>query len=94
MNVSWSDDEEFQLTEIWRSIARDNPQAAGQLSRMIDDAVESIALFHHMGKQGRSPGTREFIVHQNYCIVYKIHQEMVFVVSVMHASRRWPLVES
>ncbi|WP_414692664.1 type II toxin-antitoxin system RelE/ParE family toxin [Pinirhizobacter sp.] len=50
MNVSWSDDAEFQLTEIWRSIARDNPQAAGQLSRMIDDAVESIALFHHMGK--------------------------------------------
>lgn len=94
MNASWSADAEFQLTEIWRSIARDNPEAAGQLNRMIDDAVESIALFPRMGKQGSSPGTREFVVRQNYCVVYKILQDRVFIVSVMHASRRWPLVES
>ena len=65
--------------------------AAGALMQQIDEAVGDLADFPRMGRPGRVAGTRERIVGGTaYVVAYRIRDDRVEVLRVLHGARKWP----
>ncbi len=43
-----------------------------------------------MGRPGRVPGTREWVVHRNYMLIYDQTDTEVRILRLLHAARQWP----
>lgn len=57
----------------------------------IQEAVSSLAVYPNLGRIGRVPQTRELIVAGTPFIVpYRIKDDVVEILTVLHAARRWP----
>jgi plasmid stabilization system protein ParE len=41
-------------------------------------------------RSGREPGTREVVAHPNYILVYRVMDDWIEVVNVIHARQRYP----
>jgi toxin ParE1/3/4 len=90
------------LTLVWRETARDdvkrittyiadrNLVAAEQLKRMIDAVADRLPEHPFMYRRGRSSGTREAIVHPNYILIYRVTQDAIEIVNVLHARQQYP----
>ena len=65
--------------------------AASRVATKIHDAVAHLVDHPAMGRPGRIPGTRELIVPGlPYIVPYRIRGEVVEILSVFHAARKWP----
>jgi toxin ParE1/3/4 len=79
------------LRDIVDYIALDNPAAAEQVYRRIVEATTRLRRFSDLGRPGRVPDTREFMVSRlPYVIVYETDEDTVTVLAVFHAARDWP----
>jgi addiction module RelE/StbE family toxin len=90
------------LTLVWRESAREdvkqitayigarNFAAARGLKRTIEAVAESLPEHPLMYRRGRTPVTREAVVHPNYILVYRITSEAIEVVNVLHARQQYP----
>ena len=74
-------------------IAADNPSAALNFDELLSEKAVRLADYPGLGRPGRLQGTREFVVHRNYMVVYDIAGNVVRVLRVLHAARRWPPVK-
>lgn len=84
---------ERDLEAIHVFISQDNPDAAVSTVLRVLDAIEGLAQFPNIGRPGRVPGTRELVVNRTPFIVpYKVANNLVWVLRVLHASTRWPEV--
>ena len=72
-------------------IARDNPAAAARVVDTIGRTVELPAQHPGVGRPGRVEGTRELAVADTpYLIPYRVRNNVVEILRVFHAARRWP----
>nr|MDL2423904.1 type II toxin-antitoxin system RelE/ParE family toxin [Pseudomonas sp. BGr12] len=71
-------------------IAADNPDAAVALDETFESKAEHALAHPLQHKQGRYPGTREIVVHSNYVMVYRITQDTVEFIRILHARQQWP----
>lgn len=79
------------LQEIDNYIRQDNPAAAVRTVLRVLEAIEYLATYPTMGRAGRVPKTRELIVSGTpFIVVYQIRQQIIFVLRVLHAARKWP----
>jgi len=91
MQVRWQDDAINDLIQVRRFIAIDNPSAAARVANHIRSAVPELARQPGMGRPGRVPGTRErILVDIPYIIAYRVEEDSVVVLRVLHTSRKWP----
>jgi toxin ParE1/3/4 len=91
MRVRWTRGALRDLESAFERIARDRPGAASRVATKIHDAVARLAEHPKMGRPGRIPGTRELIVPGlPYIVPYRIRDEIVEILSVFHAARKWP----
>jgi toxin ParE1/3/4 len=91
MRVRWSSPAIRQLISIRAYIARDNPTAANRVAIDILDAVDRLAAFPRLGREGRNPGFRELIISGwPYIVTYRIVDDVVDISSVVHTSKQWP----
>ena len=91
MRLRWSQEALADLTAARDFIARNRPEAARSVARRILDAVASLERFPRMGRPGRVPETRELVVDGTpYLVPYRIRDETVELLRVLHSSRRWP----
>jgi addiction module RelE/StbE family toxin len=79
---------------IYDRIEADNPKAAAKLDARLVHAASRLVDHPAMGRPGRVAGTRELVAHRHYVLVYKVAEEAVSIVAVLHTSRRWPPVTS
>ena len=80
-----------RLEEIRDRIAQDNPAAAARVVARIRGAVEQLAAAPGIGRPGRVHGTRELIVTRTpYIVAYRVRDNRVEVVTVLHGAQRWP----
>ena len=90
MQVIWSATAVAQLAEIRSFIEQDKPEAArGVAARIV--AADQLTRSPHIGRQGRTPQTRELVIAGTpYILPYRIQGDRIRILAVFHASRQWP----
>ncbi|WP_343711858.1 type II toxin-antitoxin system RelE/ParE family toxin [Inquilinus sp.] len=90
MKLVWTKPANLDRKSIRDYIARDNPSAALALDELFSERAGRLASHPGLGRPGRVVGTRELVVHPNYILVYDVAGDLVRVLGVLHAARRWP----
>jgi toxin ParE1/3/4 len=91
MAIIWRRSALADLEALREFIAHDNPRAAARISATIQTAVERLAAYPNLGRAGRVEGARELIITEAPCIVaYRVVEDQIRILSVLHASRQWP----
>lgn len=72
-------------------IALDKPLAAQRQALLVTEAAERLLEFPEFGRQGRHAGTRELVVSRSpFIIAYRVADNSIQVLRVMHGRQRWP----
>jgi len=78
------------LSAIVEYISERNPLAASQLAdRLLSDA-EVLSQLPALYRPGRVPGTREFVSHPNYILIYRLVDDAVEILNVVHSRQQYP----
>lgn len=90
------------LSLVWRETALDDLDriviyiggqsfdAALRMQLLMEASAERLVDHPYMYRSGRSPGTREAVVHPNYVLVYRVTAEAVEIVNVLHSRQQYP----
>lgn len=79
------------IDDAYDFIAHDSPQNADLVIGRIERSVDTILAQPAIGRPGRIPGTREFIVARTpYILVYRERRSEVQILTVLHTSRKYP----
>ena len=82
---------EQDLEAAYDYVQQDNEDAAKQLVARIFSAVGLLARYPLAGREGRVQGTRELAIARTpYVIAYRIRQDEIQVLAVLHGAQRWP----
>lgn len=90
MKVIWTLEAEQDRFDVWNYMATDNPNAAVRMDELFSGAATRLGVHPNLGKPGKISGTRELIPHENYRLVYEIENKTVWILALVHTSRRWP----
>ncbi|WP_426237181.1 type II toxin-antitoxin system RelE/ParE family toxin [Pseudomonas sp. TWP3-2] len=93
MQVDWLKTALRNLDDEAAYIAKENPKAAAEFVQAILASVDHLAQFPAAGREGRLPGTREWVVTDRpYLIPYRVRQGRLQVLRVFHTRRLPPSV--
>lgn len=90
LNARWEVEARLQLDKIVQYIRDRNPSAAERLEQSFQTSVERLCHLPLIGRPGRVAGSREWIVHPNYLIIYRVTEETVDIIRVLHSRQRYP----
>ncbi|VAW93182.1 Death on curing protein, Doc toxin [hydrothermal vent metagenome] len=91
MKVVWFKMAVRDLEWVKDYIIQDNPEAAQKLVLRIKDAVSLLSEQPGMGRLGRVPNTKELVIdHTPYILPYRVRDNRIEILRVLHATRRWP----
>jgi toxin ParE1/3/4 len=91
MQVKWLRKSLLNLDREAAYIARDNPKAAAEFVLHLRDKASMLGEQPNLGRPGRVPGTREFVVtHFPYILPYRVRNGAVEILRVLHTARKWP----
>ena len=76
-----------RLEEIATFIAQDNPTRATTFASELRDKVTHLAE-HQLGKPGRVYGTRELVLHRHYVVVYRVKEDEVHILTLLHTAQQ------
>lgn len=79
------------LQSTYDYISKDNQSAADSVIHRIIGSIENLAAFPGIGKQGRVSHTKELVIATTpLIIIYQIKSNTVYIVRIIHSSRKWP----
>jgi toxin ParE1/3/4 len=90
--VRWTETAADDLVAIRDYIAQDSPLAAQMIAARLFDAVAVLATFPDSGRivpERSDPALRE-LIRPPYRIVYERQSDIVMILTVFHAARRFP----
>jgi toxin ParE1/3/4 len=91
MRVRWSEDASLDRADIVEYIANDDIEAAITIGERIEDQVDKLANHPWMGRVGEVSGTRELVIQRTpYIVVYRVEDNVVDVMRVLHGAQQWP----
>ncbi|WP_445179446.1 type II toxin-antitoxin system RelE/ParE family toxin [Pseudomonas sp. McL0111] len=91
MRVEWLRTALKNLDDEAAYIAIENPKAASQFVQAIVDSVDHLCRFPASGREGRLPGTREWILPDRpYLIPYRVRHGSVQILRIFHTRRLPP----
>lgn len=90
MKLAWTPEAVRDRLAIWEFIASDSPPAAVRMDELFSAAAALLETQPRAGRPGLVTGTRELIPHESYRLVYEIQEGRVWVLALVHTSRRWP----
>jgi addiction module RelE/StbE family toxin len=90
VKLQWTAGAKHDLKGIIEYIWADNPEAAQRMNARFRAVAKLLVNQPYAGRPGILPDTREFVVHPNYRMVYRIREEIVSIMAVVHTSRQWP----
>ena len=92
MRVVWTPEARQDRIENWDYIVADDPRAAIAMDELFSDAAARSARHPMLGRPGNILGTRELILHKIDRLVYESSGDAVWILTLVHAARRWPPV--
>ena len=91
MEIIWRASALNDLEAVREFIVQDNPRAAARVLTTIRAAVDRLGQHPGLGRAGRVEGTRELIVsNAPYIVAYRVVENQVRILAVIHTSRQWP----
>ena len=92
MRLRWTRLAECDLDDIADYIGLDSPAAAARVILELIEQTETLLTRHAaLGRAGRLLGTRELVIQGlPYVIAYRVRDNDVEILRVLHTSRRWP----
>ena len=91
MRVEFSQQAETDLRAIAEYIAENRPKVAVSVVARIEQAIRQLERLPRLGRSGLLPGTRELtIAGLPYKAVYRIEEDLVLILTVVHTRRAWP----
>jgi len=91
MKVRWLPRASNSLRRIRNHITLENQIAAKRVARLVIESAKRLAEFPESGRQGRIEETRELIIVGYPCIVvYRLREQDVEIIEVIHTSHQWP----
>jgi toxin ParE1/3/4 len=87
----WSKPAKLDFDRIWDWLEQIDSAAAQRNAIRIADAAERLAERPFIGRPGRIPETREFsISRSNYILVYRVSDDAVVMLRILHERQQWP----
>ena len=92
MPIRWTPPAARDLTQIADYIQeKDGPAPARRVALAIHEAVSRLSRFPQLGRPGKKAGTRELVIAGlPYLAVYRVHENVVELLRILHGARRWP----
>lgn len=90
MLVEWSVRALDQSDQAIGYINRFNEKAAQDLYSRFEDVAQLLGQQPYVGRKGRVEGTREFVAHPNYILVYVVLSDRIRIEGVLHSRREYP----
>ena len=90
--IIWTEDGINSFEDIIQYISIDSAYYASDFARKLLLSIEKLQVFPRLGRivpEYNDPDIRE-LIHQNYRIVYKISGKAVYIVLVIHGTRKLP----
>ena len=91
MRLFWTPEALNDRRAIYGYIEADNPSAALALDELFSEKANRLIDHPELGRLGHVAGSRELVAHQNYILIYDTADDLVRVLRVLHAARRWPV---
>ena len=89
-------------TLIWRPKALDqldllvgyiterDEAAARRIEALVHYSADTITSHPLAGRPGRVKGTREWVVHPNYLMIYRVTKTQIVILRFLHARQQYP----
>jgi len=90
VRVFWAQDALEDRRSIYDYIEAENPLAALDLDELFFEKAALLLEHPNIGRVGRISGTREWVVHPNYILIYDKDEFGLRILNILHASRSWP----
>lgn len=90
--IIWTEDGIGSFEEVVQYISKDSVYYASNFAKKIWLSIERLKVFPYMGRvvpEYSNPDIRE-LIYQNYRIVYKISNNVVYIALVIHGSHKLP----
>jgi toxin ParE1/3/4 len=93
MQIKWTKLAQEDLESIQKYIYDNNPTAAKEVALHIINRVEILIPENNaIGKAGRILGTRELVITKYpYIVPYRLKNDEIQVLRVLHTSRKWDI---
>ena len=89
MRTRWTRPALADVEAIGDFVTRDN--AADRIVTRIVEAAEKLRDHPHLGRAGRIAGTRELVIAETpYIVPYRVVDNDIQILAVIHGARRWP----
>lgn len=86
MELKWTRGALQNLDDISSYIAKDHPVRAQSFVRELKQKIENLRAFQ-IGQAGRIFGTKEFVLHKNYIVIYRVKNDQVHVLRIQHCAQ-------
>jgi len=89
VQIEWTERALEDLKEIYDYIARDSFNYANLFVKRVYETIQKLKIFSNIGRivpELNNLSVRE-IIYQNYRIVYRIKNDYVEIITVIHGSR-------
>jgi toxin ParE1/3/4 len=90
VKLKWTDPAIADRMAIYDYLASKNPIAAAEIDALISAAASQLSRNPSSGKVGRVSGTREWVIHHFYLLVYEVKNDLLIILAVVHSRRQWP----
>ena len=87
MLIKWTKTALASVDEIASDIAKDDPIRATRFVLDLQDAVSKLKAHPGMGRAGRVPGTREWVLHKNYIAIYRVRGDDIEMLRLHHMAQ-------
>jgi addiction module RelE/StbE family toxin len=79
-----------QLDSLIGYIAERDRAAAERIEALVHHSVDTITKAPFAGRPGRTKGTREWVVHPNYVLIYRLTKSHIVILRFLHARQKYP----
>jgi len=92
VKILWTRAAAEDLDKIEIYIFKDNPgSAVNQVLRIIKAVEHYLSANPGMGRWGRLPKTREFVISGTpFIVIYRIKNNILEIIRVLHGAQQWP----
>lgn len=90
MKIIWLIQAAIDRDNIISYVEGRNPVAARSIAVSFKEKPLSLLKYPKLYRAGRVRGTREMSVPPHYLVVYRIGQETIEILRILHGAQDWP----